>query len=236
MPWLCYAQVVTYKWLARHCAISAALAKQLLYAFAEAHRGKVAATYFLSGWTSGGTGGSSGGGGDGISHNASKGKGSASEEPGSGHGVGGGASGRRHVAQLVDAARLEARKADLAQVTSLHVYSVQPAQPKVGPARCCTAAEAPLAGTSSSEVGCRERHVASCVLVIPQRPCTTQDTAELWNTDQVQMEALFARLLRGGGGGDATDGGCVPGAVLSAVACEAAVRLQTSSGTGRALM
>lgn len=31
----------------------------------------------------------------------------------------------------MDAARLEARKAELAQVTSLHVYSLQPAQPKV---------------------------------------------------------------------------------------------------------
>lgn len=57
----------------------------------------------------------------------------------------------------------------------------------------------------------------------------SQDTAELWNTDQVQMEALFTRLLKGGAGGDATDSGCVPGAALSAVACEAAVRLQTSA-------
>jgi hypothetical protein len=44
------------------------------------------------------------------------------------------------------------------------------------------------------------------------------------------MEALFARLLKGSGGadgGDATDSGCVPGAALSAVACEAAVRHRT---------
>jgi DNA polymerase subunit Cdc27 len=128
-------QVVTYKWLARHCAISAALAKQLLYAFAEAHRGKVAATYFLSGWAkdvtagSGDSGGVGGGGGDGPKAGSHAGKGGAS----------GSGSGRRHIAQLVDAARLEARKAELAQVTSLHVYSVQPAQPKVGPARGGTA-------------------------------------------------------------------------------------------------
>ena len=135
MPWLCSVQVVTYKWLARHCAISAALAKQLLYAFAEAHRGKVAATYFLSGWAKDVTAGSgsggfvSGGGCDGPKAGSNAGKGGASGS--------GGGSGRRHIAQLVDAARLEARKAEQAQVTSLHVYSVQPAQPKVGRARGC---------------------------------------------------------------------------------------------------
>ena len=140
MPRLCSVQVVTYKWLARHCAISAALAKQLLYAFAEAHRGKVAATYFLSGWAKDVTAGSDsgggvgGGGGDGPKAGTHAGKGGAS---GSSSG-----SGRRHIAQLVDAGRLEARKAELAQVTSLHVYSVQPAQPKVGPVRACTAAGA----------------------------------------------------------------------------------------------
>lgn len=51
-----------------------------------------------------------------------------------------------------------------------------------------------------------------------------QDTAELWNTDQVQMEELFARLLKGGDSSAATDSGCVPGVALSAIACEAAVR------------
>jgi hypothetical protein len=63
----------------------------------------------------------------------------------------------------------------------------------------------------------------------PQHLRTLQDTAELWNTDQVQMEALFARLLKGSIGDDATDSGCVPGAALSAVACEAAVRLHMNS-------
>ena len=123
-------QVVTYKWLARHCAISASLAKQLLFAFAEAHHGKVAATYFLSGWTKPVTdASSSGGGGDGADGNV----------------IAGGGGGRRHIAQLVDAARLDNRKAELAEVTSLHVYSVQPAQPKVGPQRvdACTAMPGP---------------------------------------------------------------------------------------------
>jgi DNA polymerase subunit Cdc27 len=111
-------QVVTYKWLARHCAISASLAKQLLFAFAEAHRGKIAATYFLSGWTKP------------VADASCSGSGGAD-----GCGTAGGGSGRRHIAQLVDAARLEDRKAELAEVTSLHVYSVQPVQPKV---RQCT--------------------------------------------------------------------------------------------------
>lgn len=58
---------------------------------------------------------------------------------------------------------------------------------------------------------------------------TSQDTAELWNTDHVQMEELFAKLLKGGpaaGGGFSgkTDSGCVMGAAVSAVSCEAAVR------------
>ena len=43
--------MVTYKWLARHFSLSAALAKQLLFAFAEAHRAKADITYLLSGWT-----------------------------------------------------------------------------------------------------------------------------------------------------------------------------------------
>jgi len=44
------AQAVSYKWLARERLLPANLAKQLLFAFAEAHRGKVAATYLLAGW------------------------------------------------------------------------------------------------------------------------------------------------------------------------------------------
>ena len=43
-------QAVSYKWLARERLLPANLAKQLLFAFAEAHRGKVAATYLLAGW------------------------------------------------------------------------------------------------------------------------------------------------------------------------------------------
>lgn len=43
-------QAVSYKWLARERSLPANLAKQLLFAFAEAHRGKVAATYLLAGW------------------------------------------------------------------------------------------------------------------------------------------------------------------------------------------
>ena len=46
------------------------------------------------------------------------------------------------------------------------------------------------------------------------------------------MEALFARLLKGSAGGDATDSGCVPGAALSAVACAAAVSLQMIGDLG----
>ncbi len=45
------AQAVSYKWLARERLLPVNLAKQLLFAFAEAHRGKVAATYLLAGWT-----------------------------------------------------------------------------------------------------------------------------------------------------------------------------------------
>ena len=45
-----YLQAVSYKWLARERSLPANLAKQLLFAFAEAHRGKVAATYLLAGW------------------------------------------------------------------------------------------------------------------------------------------------------------------------------------------
>ena len=44
------SQAVSYKWLARERSLPANLAKQLLFAFAEAHRGKVAATYLLAGW------------------------------------------------------------------------------------------------------------------------------------------------------------------------------------------
>ena len=86
--------MVTYKWLARHFSLSAALAKQLLFAFAEAHRSKADITYLLSGWTHAG-------------------------------------NSRQHVVHLVDAARLQERLADLDPVTGLHIYSVQPAQPKV---------------------------------------------------------------------------------------------------------
>lgn len=114
-------QVVTYKWLARHFGLPASLAKQLLFAFVEAHRGKAAATYFLSGWTKETSGPQQ--------QNGTAGAAGSHAESSGGDGDGGG--GRRHVAQLVDAARLEARRAELATVTSLHVYSVQPAQPKV---------------------------------------------------------------------------------------------------------
>lgn len=44
------AQVVTYKWLARHHQLPANVAKQILWAFAEAHAGKVAVTHLLSGY------------------------------------------------------------------------------------------------------------------------------------------------------------------------------------------
>ena len=50
-------QAVSYKWLARERKLPANLAKQLLFAFAEAHRGKVAATYLLAGWVRAGTSG-----------------------------------------------------------------------------------------------------------------------------------------------------------------------------------
>lgn len=264
-------QVVTYKWLARHFGVSASLAKQLLFAFFEAHRSSVAATYFLSGWTKLDTGGNSSG------------------QDGSGGSSGGGDGGRRHVAQLVDAARLESRQSELAEVTSLHVYSVQPAQPKVrfqatssgNSQHVALKATIAVLGQSTSlrmlrvqpaqlQVGtrcygtipqesaphgvlssqsCTSQHsgctttaqscahrVASAqlqgnMLSHPRRGCrifahaAIQDTAELWNTDHVQMEELFAKLLKGGSGAAATDSGCVPGVALSAVACEAAVGL-----------
>lgn len=46
-----FSQAVSYKWLARERSLPVNLAKQLLFAFAEAHRGKVAATYLLAGWS-----------------------------------------------------------------------------------------------------------------------------------------------------------------------------------------
>ena len=48
---------MSYKWLARERSLPVNLAKQLLFAFAEAHRGKVAATYLLAGWAADADGG-----------------------------------------------------------------------------------------------------------------------------------------------------------------------------------
>ena len=86
--------MVTYKWLARQYGISANLAKQVLFAFFEAHRDAVAAMYLLAGWTKG------------------------TDPP-------------QHVVSLVNSAQLPKKRAALEPVTSLHVYSLQPSQPKV---------------------------------------------------------------------------------------------------------
>ena len=39
---------------------------------------------------------------------------------------------RRHTVQLVDSEHLSTKRSSLDPVTSMHVYSLQPAQPKVG--------------------------------------------------------------------------------------------------------
>ena len=44
-------QSVSYKWLAREYELPVNLAKQLLFQFANEHRGKVNITYLLAGWT-----------------------------------------------------------------------------------------------------------------------------------------------------------------------------------------
>ena len=44
-------QSVSYKWLAREYELPVNLAKQLLFQFAEEHRGKVNVSYLLAGWT-----------------------------------------------------------------------------------------------------------------------------------------------------------------------------------------
>eukprot|EP00850_Spirogloea_muscicola_P002910 SM000011S19088 [mRNA] locus=s11:779153:781460:+ [translate_table: standard] len=85
-------RVVSYKWLSRAFSLPSDVAKQVLYKFAESHKGRVEATYLAAGWTK--------------------------EEP------------RSHALQLTSSGKLEECKAAMAEVTSVHVYSVQQALPK----------------------------------------------------------------------------------------------------------
>eukprot|EP00850_Spirogloea_muscicola_P001960 SM000007S20920 [mRNA] locus=s7:946100:948422:+ [translate_table: standard] len=85
-------RVVSYKWLSRAFSLPSDIAKQVLYKFAESHKGRVEATYLVAGWTK--------------------------EEPTS------------QALQLTSSGKLEECKAAMAEVTSVHVYSVQQALPK----------------------------------------------------------------------------------------------------------
>eukprot|EP00850_Spirogloea_muscicola_P001036 SM000004S14906 [mRNA] locus=s4:178844:181182:- [translate_table: standard] len=85
-------RVVSYKWLSRAFSLPSDIAKQVLYKFAESHKGRVEATYLVAGWTK--------------------------EAP------------KSHALQLTSSGKLEECKAAMAEVTSVHVYSVQQALPK----------------------------------------------------------------------------------------------------------
>ena len=89
---------------------------------------------------------------------------------------------RQHTVQLVDSEHLSTRRSSLDPVTSMHVYSLQPTQPKVG-----------LAGRHSV----MQLHTNSVHSSERSSGLMVQDASELWNHDAIQTAELFQELRLG---------------------------------------
>lgn len=86
---------------------------------------------------------------------------------------------RQHTVQLVDSEHLSTKRSSLDPVTSMHVYSLQPAQPKVGLYKACSCMH------------------SDCYHVSSPLATGTQEASELWNHDAIQTAELFQELRLG---------------------------------------
>ena len=94
----------------------------------------------------------------------------------------------RHVVQLVGTKALQEQRSCLTSETSLHVYSIQPSQPKVCllTSRCISASKQ------------RSRRSSAMLAKMKTDSCFVwvQDPAELWNNDFLQSKQLLDALVQ----------------------------------------
>ncbi len=109
---------------------------------------------------------------------------------------------RQHTVQLVDSEHLSTRRSALDPVTSMHVYSLQPTQPKVSPNfssllwqthhnTMCAAETVDL-----RQLPCTEFKISITLACLLGAVCL-QDASELWNHDAIQTSELFQELRLG---------------------------------------
>ena len=101
---------------------------------------------------------------------------------------------RQHTVQLVDSEHLSTRRSALDPVTSMHVYSLQPTQPKV-----CANFSSLLWQTHHITMCAAETVDLSQVIMLAWLlgTCCLQDASELWNHDAIQTSELFQELRLG---------------------------------------